>query len=360
MKNKSNSGEQLLDSPELIKYLKLITENMMDTIIVCDADLKYRYVSPAFEKLIGMQSEKVVGSGILENVHPEDVSRIMEVIAKALRMKTGASATYRLKAASGEYLWFESSGNPILDKEGNFTGAVIANREITERMKMEKEIASLDRFNLVGQMAAGIGHEIRNPMTTVRGLLQVLKNKQGCRDYEDYFNIMIEELDRANSIITEFLNIAKNKPVNLKPSNINTVIKLLSPLITADAMNLNKSVMLDLNDVPDLYMNEKEIRQLILNLVRNGLEAMEQGGRLTIKTVFDKDEVVLKVQDEGKGIEPELLDKIGTPFFTTKESGTGLGLAVCYGVAARHGASIDVKTGKSGTTFAVRFKAVPK
>lgn len=167
---------------------------------------------------------------------------------------------------------------------------------------------------------------------------------------------MIEELDRANSIITEFLSLAKNKQVNLKPQNLNQVIKALFPLIQADALVSDKYIHMELKEIPDLLLDEKEIRQLILNLVRNGLEAMTPGATLTLKTFLEGDEVVFSVQDKGKGMEPGVLEKIGTPFFTTKDNGTGLGLAVCFSIAARHNAIIKVETDPAGTTFYVKFK----
>ncbi|MHB1126273.1 MAG: ATP-binding protein [Bacillota bacterium] len=102
-------------------------------------------------------------------------------------------------------------------------------------------------------------------------------------------------------------------------------------------------------------MDEKEVHQLIFNLARNGLEAMLSGGRMKIKTWQDREKVVLAVQDEGQGINPDILDKIGTPFVTTKEKGTGLGLAVCYGIAKRNDAEINFETGSAGTTFYVTF-----
>jgi signal transduction histidine kinase len=108
--------------------------------------------------------------------------------------------------------------------------------------------------------------------------------------------------------------------------------------------------------IADLILDEKEIRQLILNLVRNGLEAISPGGVIRIRTFSEEDEVVLSVQDNGKGINPDVLEKLGTPFFTTKDTGTGLGLAVCYSIAARHNARIDIETGPEGTTFFVKFK----
>ena len=228
--------------------------------------------------------------------------------------------------------------------------------DITERKRYEKELARLDRLNLVGEMAAGIGHEVRNPMTTVRGFLQLYRNKNSFIQYKENFDLMIDELDRANSIITEFLSLAKNRVVTLTFQNLNTILTNLSPLIQADAMLLDKYINLQLEEIPELLLDEKEIRQLILNLIRNGLEAMSSGGNLAIKTYRDGQEVVLSVQDQGKGIEPDILEKIGTPFFTTKDSGTGLGLAVCYGIAARHNAVINIKTSPQGTTVLVMFK----
>lgn len=167
---------------------------------------------------------------------------------------------------------------------------------------------------------------------------------------------MIDELDRANSIITEFLSLAKTKTLVMETQNINTIVEKMFDLIHADAMVSEKSINMDLGNTPDLPLNAREIRQLLLNFIRNGLEAMSPGGNLTIRTFTDGNEVVLSVQDQGHEIESNVLDKIGTPFFTTKDNGTGLGLAVCYRIAARHNAVINIETGYTGTTFSVRFK----
>ena len=125
------------------------------------------------------------------------------------------------------------------------------------------------------------------------------------------------------------------------------------PLMKISKLKLTQS------KVPNLQLNRNEIRQLILNLYRNGLEAMESGKTLTIRTYMENDDVVLAIEDQGSGIKPEVLEKLGTPFFSTKDNGTGLGLGVCYGIAARHNAKIDIETSSSGTTFFVRFKNKP-
>ncbi len=249
--------------------------------------------------------------------------------------------------------------SPFYDIDGSLLVISVA-FEVTQQKRLEKEMARLERMNLVGEMAAGIGHEIRNPMTTVRGLLQMLEEKDDCARYRDYFKLMIEELDRANTIISEYLSLAKNKPVELKRKSLNRIISVILPLITADALVTDKHIEVEMANIPMLLLDEKEIRQLILNLVRNGLEAMSPGGFVLIKTYADNENVVLAVRDHGNGISQEILEKIGTPFYTTKENGTGLGLAVCYSIAARHNATIDLETGQGGTTFYVRFKTKNK
>ena len=160
-------------------------------------------------------------------------------------------------------------------------------------------------------------------MTTVRGFLQLLGSKKDCTQYREYYDLMIDELDRANSIISEFLSLAKNRTVSKKVLSLNSIVEVLFPLIQADAMRTDKFIQIEIEDIPKLLLDEKEIRQLILNLVRNGLEAMLPGGRITIKTFKDGQNVVLAVQDEGNGIERDVLEKLGTPFYTTKDSGTG-------------------------------------
>lgn len=245
-------------------------------------------------------------------------------------------------------------------------GRVLSFRDITKHKQTESslekseekfrtEIAHLERLNLVGEMAAGIGHEVRNPMTTIRGFLQMLNGKQECSKYWEYYKLMIDELDRANAIITEFLSLAKERLVCRQAKNINDIIKSLVPLIEADAIITNKYIIVNLSEIPSLLVDDKEIRQLILNMARNSLDAMSPGGYLTIRTYMEGDKVILAIKDEGTGITPEVLEKIGTPFFTTKEQGTGLGLAICYGIATRHNAVINVETSEQGTTFIIRF-----
>jgi signal transduction histidine kinase len=261
----------------------------------------------------------------------------------------------KLKSKAGNPFWGICSITNIHDHQGQYTGCLAMITDITARKKLEEEMLQLDRLNLVGQIAAGIGHEIRNPMTAVRGYLQFLISEDAFKPYRETFELMIEEIDRGNSIITEFLLLARNKAVELKMSNLNLIIEALYPLIQVDAVSCDKNIKLELGKIQPLLLDKKEIRQLILNLVRNGMEAMEAGGTVTIKTYSEGQDIILAVSDQGNGIEEDIISRLGTPFFTTKDQGTGLGLPICYGIASRHNANISIETSPSGSTFLVRF-----
>ena len=227
--------------------------------------------------------------------------------------------------------------------------------DVTEQKRIQKEMARLDRLTLVGQFAAGIAHEVRNPMTTVRGYLQLLGAKPEYTARKSTFDLMISEIDRANSIITEFLSLAQTKPTELKSQNLNDILNNLYPLLEADTFTQNKQISFIPGEIPYLNLDEREISQLVLNLTRNGLEAMGERGSLTIKSYLKDSKVFLEIADEGCGIPPELISEVGTPFFTTKDTGTGLGLTTCYRIAESHNAKIHIDSSPNGTTFLILF-----
>lgn len=318
----------------------------------------YLQVNDAFLEITGYQRHEVIGHTALDlNIwaFPEQRDYLVHQIKEHGSIK---DFELQLRAKSGEIRWFSLSGEIV--NIGGKLHLLNTTRDITEKKRYEKEIARLERLYLVGEMAASIGHEIRNPMTVVRGFLQMLGFRQDYARDQFYFKLMIEELDRCNEIITEFLSMAKDKNVNLKPQCLDLVIKALYPMIKSDANHRESNIKLELNKPPAPLIDENEIRQLILNLARNGLEAMPPGGTLTIGTGFEEGCIILFIKDEGRGFSPEIIDKFGTPFLTTKENGTGLGLAVCYSIAARHHAKIDVETTSQGTCFTVRFPPPPQ
>jgi two-component system, sporulation sensor kinase E len=319
--------------------------------ILSQKDLTFIEVNTSWTTYIGYSAEELINQKINRMNFMDDATEMVIDFTKKSRNKKIRYETKNGEVRSGllstELIDIESE--PCL---------LIVLTDITDRVHLENEMYRLDRLNLIGEMAAGIAHEIRNPMTTVQGFLQLTRNKVD-KLSTDIIDLMLEELNRANSIITEFLNLAKNKISVKKKQSLNAIIEALFPLIQAEALRSNKQLKLELEECPDISLDEKEIRQLILNIALNGLDAMNSNGVLTIKTYKENETVLLQIKDQGQGISPEVLSKVGTPFFTTKETGTGLGLAICYSVAKRHDAQIEIDTSDAGSTFSIQFQLIP-
>ncbi len=319
--------------------------SISDGFFVVDNDWRVVYANPAaIERFCFKGFDGQTGRGLWD-IYP-DSQPFYDQYHKAKREN---AAAYFEAVSPDTGRWVEVHAYPSPE------GLSVYIRDIGEQRIFEAELARLDRLNTVGELAAGIGHEIRNPLTTVRGYLQLFASKGKYAEHREQFATMIEELDRANAIISEYLSLARTKAAEPGHGDLNGVLKALYPLLEADAVRAGHTLALARGDIPAVRFDDREIRQLVLNLARNGLEAMEPGGRLTIRTFCDKDGAVLAVSDSGGGIPQEVLDKLGTPFMTTKEHGTGLGLAVCRRIADRHGAKLEVSTSPAGTTFFLRF-----
>lgn len=333
-----------------VSYEKItnILESISDAFISVDNNWQLTYINKEAVRIFHLSNNSLEGKSIWDLIPETIVPTLYEQLNEAINSKQRVN--FELEIPEPQQLFCEVNAYPF------FGGLSIYFRNVTEIKLLQKEMIKIDRLNTVGKVAAGIAHEVRNPMTTVRGLIQVLASKDENTKNNKYFPLMLDELDRANSIITNFLFLANDKHTQLKRQSLNKIIENLFPLIQADARVSEMDIYVELEEIKETLLDEEEIRQLIINLVRNGLQAMSPGGKLKIKTYTTKEEIVLVVQDDGNGIASEVLEKIGTPFFTTKNNGTGLGLAVCYSIAQRHHAKIDIETSARGTTVYVRFK----
>ncbi|MFC4712856.1 GAF domain-containing sensor histidine kinase [Planococcus dechangensis] len=334
------------------KRVNSVIENITDGFFVLNRNWEYTYINQHLFLPGGKKADEVLGKMIWD-VYPETIGTLTY---NEFHHAMEERVTVRFEAQSdAEDFYFEITAYPFDD------GICCVLKNIKEKKKYEKELKRLANLDLIGQMAAGISHEIRNPMTTVRGFLQLMVTNEQLEPHAAHFNLMIDELDRANTIITEFLSVGNTRTSDMKMMNLNTILEDISPLIKVDTSNQNKQIRIYTQEVPELLLNHNEIRQLIINLYRNGLEAMDEGQTLTIGTYLENDDcVVLAVQDQGSGIDSAIIEKIGTPFYTTKDEGTGLGLGICYAVAARHNATISIETGPEGTIFFTKFPVGPQ
>jgi PAS domain S-box-containing protein len=338
------------------RYYHILSENSVDVIYRYRFDSStFEYISPAISQWTGY-SPKYFNSvkRVLRMIHPEDRNLFTAHLHNC--QEHSGCITIRVRHKNGETIWAEQKYSIKYDAAGNFLSIEGCLHDATKRIQLEQDVSRLDRLNMLGQMSANLAHEIRNPLTTIRGYLQLFGQKAELGKYKEQISLLLGELDRTNQILTEYLALSKNKLLEMKKSNLNAIIDALFPLIQADAVTMKTEVYISLGKVPEIYLDEKEIKQLVLNLTRNAIEAMPSGGKLEIKTASVENETILAVSDQGSGISSDILKNLGKPFLTTKENGTGLGMAICYRIAQHHNAKLDIDTGPNGTTIRARFR----
>lgn len=255
--------------------------------------------------------------------------------------------------------------NLLRDEAGNVVGAYVIFKDVTNLRSLEMQVQRSDRLAMIGQIAAGTAHEIRNPLTSIKGFLQVLNRtfyQNGMEREQGYTDLMLGEIDRINELVNEFLLLSKPKNVTYDKIDMSSVIRDILPIINNQAVLHNVTIQYQsVYQIPKIVADRELLKQVFINLCKNGIEAMVQGGTLTIieRVEYRERKIHVEVHDAGPGIPAFLIDKIFDPFFTTKESGTGLGLSVCQRIIHDIGGSIRVSSKGYGTTFTVSMPFSP-
>ena len=249
--------------------------------------------------------------------------------------------------------------NVLRDEAGKIVGTYVIMKDVSNMRSLEAQLQRNDRLATIGQIAAGTAHEIRNPLTSLRGFIQLLQttleNKQLDKEL-GYLTIMKNEINRINDLVSEFLLLGKPKDVQYKPTSITKVIREILPIIESEANLHGISIWYKPEPyLPQVVADSEMLKQVFLNISKNAIEAMENSGSLTIRERLNTEEqfVHIDIHDTGPGIPGFMIDKIFDPFFTTKENGTGLGLAVCQRIIHDMGGQICVRNKGHGTTFTV-------
>lgn len=259
-----------------------------------------------------------------------------------------------VKKSNGEHRLILCHGKPII-VQNKIVGGICVMHDITEFDAAEQSAHQADKLSIAGQMAAGIAHEIRNPLTALKGFLQLLS--AGKEKGSKYYDIMKEELTRIELILNELLALAKPQEMNMTQHDLSKLIQDIVVLLQTQATLHNVEIHSHPTKEPvQIRCDGNKIKQLFINLIKNAIEAMPEGGTVWIEQVQCDEWVKVSIRDNGVGIPQELLQKIGQPFFTQKETGTGLGLSICYQIAEYHNANIEVASEVGeGTTFTVSF-----
>jgi two-component system sensor histidine kinase HydH len=266
---------------------------------------------------------------------------------------------------SGEQIPLALNITPILDEACACLGAVLELRDLTEIKRLETKLRRVEKLAAIGQLAAGVAHEIRNPLSSIRGFAQFLKHALKERPQEqDYAATMVAEVDRINRVVSNLLSLAR--PLETKPAacSIPELISHVARLVADDARSRNVTLAIDIPaDIGRCRVDPNQLTQALLNLLLNALQAVEPGGSVRIGAGTDKaGGLRIYVSDDGHGIAQEHLGKIFDPFFTTRSRGTGLGLAIVHQIVDNHNGEIGVESpvaqGQRGTCFTIRIPAV--
>nr|WP_239541024.1 PAS domain-containing sensor histidine kinase [Pullulanibacillus pueri] len=342
------------------KELESIYESVLDGIIVLDNKGNITKVNNGFKRIFGWTDEEIIGQNISNA--PDDTKKVDEYLLKAvLEGKTFKNYETIKQCKGGKCLNVSISASPLRNDDGDIIASVAVIRDITESLKMKEVMNRAEKLNLVGQMTASITHEIRNPLAVIRGFIQLLRKDRVLEEEtrQKYFDLVLNELDRTNSLISDFLSLSQTRMVPKENLNLNDILNGLYPILSSEGNLKGVSFDIDLDHkVPSLFMNEREIKQLILNIVQNGIDAMAPGGHMHISTKFMEElqYVRLQITDSGSGIPEKYIDKLFDPFYTSKTNGTGLGLAVCKSICDGHNATIKVdSTFNVGTTITIDF-----
>jgi len=260
------------------------------------------------------------------------------------------------------------TASPLRDDAGGFVGSILLLRDDKRRKELEEDLKRADRLAMMGTLGAGLAHEIRNPLGGIKGAAQLLRRAvEGDASLCVYTDIMIREVDRVNQLIEQLLDLSRPWQLNFAPVNIHEILEevLLLEGQTAPEKSVTVKKLFD-PSLPPIRGDRAQLMQVFLNLVKNAYQAMEHGGDLTLATRLETDFHVraqgrqrsrfiwVDIADDGAGIKEADLPHIFSPFFTTKNSGTGLGLATCYRIINEHGGLIRVESTEcKGTTFKV-------
>lgn len=331
-------------------------------VVLLDECRKVIEMNQAASDYLGIERTAVLDRPVEEMVYQldsnqQDYEQIASMIGSSLPESRKTDIQWRGK---DETLNLSISVHPVTDRENGFKGTYIVIENVSELRCLENQVRNHNRLATIGQIAAGTAHEIRNPLTSIKGFLQVIGHKlkeNGQEKEQGYISIMLKEISRISNLVGEFLLLSKPRDIHLRTVSVSKVLKEILPIIKNEALLHNVEVHIErkLSSLPVVVADGELLKQVFLNLCKNAIEAMGEGGLLTIRLIELEQKLVVEVVDVGPGIPDQTLNRIFEPFFTTKESGTGLGLPICQQIMKEIGGLIDVSSDDMGTTFSVHL-----
>ncbi|MEV5027049.1 ATP-binding protein [Paenibacillus sp. LPE1-1-1.1] len=326
-----------------------------DCVAVLDLQGRLLAVNKKFEELHRWKHEEIVGE-IIPMIPEESREGIFQMLQRIVHGEEISGIDIIMLRKDGSSFFANVSVFPLKNEMGEIIAFVGIGRDISENKKAQEILRKSEMLSVVGELAAGIAHEIRNPLTAIKGFMQLLKERN-----TNYVDIMLVEIERINSIVNEFMSLAKPHNINFVRINLNKLIEDVVLFMRPQAHLHGVAMVVDFTvDINEFKCEPNQLKQLFINIIKNAIEAMPNGGVVTLFVNRNGDgNVTIKVTDEGLGIPEDGLARLGEPFYSGKENGTGLGIVICHRIVEAHKGTLSFKSKlQQGTTVEINFPNV--
>jgi|Deesub1362A_J573_1020465.scaffolds.fasta_scaffold00375_9 PAS domain S-box-containing protein len=325
-------------------YSDNILQSIPSGVISMDNEMRIRSINRAAEQILGLSSEDVVGMDSMEVFG--------EPIVSILRDKRSITrAEYPYTARDGRHLWLGVTTSQLRNKSGEAIGMLLIFTDLTDIKALQEEVRLKERLSQLGEMSAGIAHELRNSMSVIAGYARLLKRNIDEANRPSVESIL-SEIRGMDMVISELLSFAKPTVLNKTTVDLNRLIEDTASAVVGDRDSIRLSIKT--HDTLMVKADETLLRQAITNLLVNAIESMPDGGMLDVETSLHGEMAMISIRDTGTGIADDIRDKVFLPFFSTKEKGTGLGLALVQKIIVAHNGRVEFESnvGK-GTVFKI-------
>jgi two-component system sensor histidine kinase HydH len=338
-------------------YTREVVANMANGLISIDSAGKIVSFNLLALELLGIEESKAHGMDLGSLIEFE-ISGIQSTLIECVPV-LDFEIYHQHKA--GEMVPLALSATPIKDGKGGCNGAVLILRDLREIKLLQEKVKRSEKLAAIGELAAGVAHEIRNPLSSIRGFAQFLRHSLKDKPQEkEYAETMVTEVDRINRVVTDLLTFARPMAIEISPTDITDLIEHSVRLVEADALAREITIKRKISDLTRLPMDANQITQALLNLLLNALQAVPPKGQIEIGAYLDASDSQLHlwVKDNGPGIPSTQIEKVFEPFYTTHEKGTGLGLSIVHKIAENHNGEIRVNSPPKGSTRGCCFSII--
>lgn len=343
--------ENILLNEEMFReknYLQNILDSTEVSILTLDLSSTVTTANSATNNIFGIDSN-CQGKSVYDCVSEKERDRLKKTIDYVIRNNTTFTGRGKIFETAGGAKVINTALSPLNDGQGNVIGVVIISSDITRQQILEREIEQIKQFAVLGELAAGIAHDIKNPLMSIRGCARLLQDDiEEMSNKTEFIEPIIEEVDRINDVVEHMLNFARmSEEDKYRDLSINELLNKCINFIRfqRDAKYISFEINLD-NNISNIKGNPTQLQQAFINILLNSVQAINEKGKISVETGLSPDGhmVEVVVADNGMGISSTIIERIFTPFFSTKEKGTGLGLAITDSVIKKHGGRIQYRS----------------